>query len=122
MEKGMLEFLDNHPIIKFFTEIGLYLLLGTVIVLISSQIWSWSVRRNYSDGYFFVAIMFAAIGSSKAILSPRRLGKEPSEVENKSLPAASGGFAGFLSTRSFSFRMMVASLFSFIISVILGSF
>lgn len=118
----MLDFLENRPVMKFFAEIGLYLLLGTVIVLIASQIWSWSVRRNYSDGYFFVAIMFAAIGSSRAILSPRRLGKESPEVENKIPPAAAGGLAGFLSRRSFSFRMMVASLLSFIISVILGSF
>lgn len=118
----MMEYLEQRPILKFFALVlGLPFLAGIVIV-VAGFILRWSSNVEYSNGFFFACVLFAAAGSVRAMLAPRAalLRVEKGEPARSDEVDGWNGLERFFHRRSLDFKLVVAAVVCLLTSILIA--
>ena len=116
----MRELLEQKPILNFFAQVLGMVLFAAVVVVAAGLVLRWSNEIDYSDGFFYACVGYAAVGVVRSWVTARRM-RDPKNPAESPHPLEPGWnrLEGWFARTSLDFRLLMAAGLCLFISILI---
>jgi len=114
------ELLEQKPILNFFAQVLGMVLFAAVVVVAAGLVLRWSNEIDYSDGFFYACVGYAAVGVVRSWVTARAMRDPKNPVESpRPLEPGWNRLEGWFARTSLDFRLLMAAGLCLLISILI---